>query len=547
MKHFSKDTLINFLLAIVSGSLLALAFPSPSIGSFALVGLIPLLFALQRSNAKGAALLGFIFGLSFFLTVLYWIQVFGFIAWIALASMLSLWMVLFALGVWIVMRTFKGTAQFVIIPALWALCELGRALGPWGFAWANLGSTANNPYLLQLVSYIGEYGLGFVFVMVNLIGLRAIEAVIAWVESRDRQWIAARTRLAALGLVTLIASVSIWPAAGAIMVEATGPNGAGAQTQTTESLKEPSTIKVAIIQANVPQSLKADTGNDDAIKARYLAMTKEALKSKPDLIIWPESALVSSISNEQDFLEEVNKLLIPKKTSLIFGCFEDEADLIHNDAFYFDRFGRRQAYRKIHLVPFGEYIPMRGLVERINNLATLVRNITPGTDCKVFEFPGQIQRGQEGSARTDAAIRSIGRFSTVICFESCDSPLVGKMVNAGAQALVVITNDGWFGKTAALEQHFRITRMRAAEYGVPVIQTANTGISGIIDSNGRITAKSGVEQQQILAGTLEFSSGVSFFARYGRLMPYLYLAIVLAGALYGLAVKLKAAPSLYKN
>ncbi|PIX51258.1 MAG: apolipoprotein N-acyltransferase, partial [Candidatus Aquicultor secundus] len=99
------------------------------------------------------------------------------------------------------------------------------------------------------------------------------------------------------------------------------------------------------------------------------------------------------------------------------------------------------------------------------------------------------------------------------------------MVNAGAQALVVITNDGWFGKTAALEQHFRITQMRAAEYGIPVIQMANTGISGIIDSNGRITAKSGAEQQQILSGTLEFSPGTSFFARYGRLMPYLYLAI----------------------
>ncbi|MHB8841916.1 MAG: apolipoprotein N-acyltransferase [Candidatus Aquicultor sp.] len=536
LKRFPKNTLIDFLLAIVSGLLLALAFPYPSIGSLAWIGLIPLLFALQRTNAKGAALLGFAFGLSFFFIVLYWIQVFGFIALIALSSMLSLWMVLFALGARLVMRTYKGTAQFVILPALWALCELGRALGPWGFAWANLGSTADNPYLLQLASYIGEYGLGFVFVMINLIGLRAIEAVVAQVERRDREWVVARVRLAALGITTLIASVMIWPAASAIVVDAAGPGETGMHA--SQSLKAPSAIKVAIIQANIPQNLKADVGNDDAIKARYLTMTKEALKSKPDLIIWPESALVSYISNEREFVEKLNKLLVPRNTSLIFGCFEDDAGLIHNDAFYFDRYGRRQAYRKIHLVPFGEYIPMRALVERINNLATLVRNITPGTDYKVFEFPGQIQRGQEGYARTDAAIHSIGRFSTIICFESCDSPLVAKMVNAGAQALVVITNDGWFGKTAALEQHFRITRMRAAEYGVPVIQTANTGISGIIDGNGRITAKSGVEQQRILLGTIEFSPGVSFFTRYGHLMPYLYLAIILAAALYRRALKL---------
>lgn len=533
------------MLAAISGLLVAVAFPHPfihpSINTLAWIGLIPLLFALQRSNLKTTPLLGLAFGLPFFLTVLYWIRIFGSIAWVALGIMLSLWMILFALGAWTTMRTYKGAAQFVILPALWTLCELGRSLGPWGFSWANLGSTVDNRYLLQLASYVGEYGLSFVMVMVNLIGLRVIEFVVTQVEHRDREQVVARMRLAALGVATLIASVAIWPAASAIVVEAAGPGGVGA-SRTAHLAETPSSVKVAIIQANVPQILKANVGNDDAIKARYLTMTKEALKSKPDLIIWPESALVSYVKDEQGFLEEVNKLLIPKKTSLIFGIFEDEHGFTHNNAFFFDRFGRRQTYRKIHLVPFGEYIPMRSLVERINNLATLVRNLSPGTEYKVFDFPGQVEK--ERAACTDTASHSLGKFSTIICFESSDSPLVGRMVNAGARALVVITNDGWFGKTAALEQHFRITRMRAAEYGIPVIQAANTGISGIIDSHGLIQEKSGAERQQVISGTLEFSPGTSFFARYGSLMPYLYLTIALVGVLYGFA-KRTTIPQIY--
>jgi apolipoprotein N-acyltransferase len=98
--------------------------------------------------------------------------------------------------------------------------------------------------------------------------------------------------------------------------------------------------------------------------------------------------------------------------------------------------------------------------------------------------------------------------------------------------LIVITNDGWFGRTAAAEQHFRISRMRAIEYGIPVIQAANTGISGIVSQNGEIKARTKLNERRVLYGPVAFASEPSFFARFGYMMPYFYIIIVLAAALY---------------
>ncbi len=194
---------------------------------------------------------------------------------------------------------------------------------------------------------------------------------------------------------------------------------------------------------------------------------------------------------------------------------------IYNSAFYINAQGVCQEYRKIHLVPFGEYMPMRSVVERLNDMAKLVRDIKPGSSYKVFNTPKDT-RGLTG------------KFSTIICFESSDSALVGKMVRNGARMIVVITNDAWFGDTAAIMQHFRITRMRAVEYGIPIIQAANTGVSGIIGSSGKVILRTGVEKQQLLYGTAAFAAKPSFFARFGYLIIYLYLAFLLVGLLYRL-------------
>ncbi len=489
----------GYILAAISGILLAIPFIYPSAGVIVWFGLSPLFFAAKSSNLKNAPFLGLVFGVVFFATALYWIRIFGFLAWGSLSLLLSVWDVLFAVGLWMILKSYRGVAQFALVPSLWALCEFGRSLGPWGFSWGFLGSTVDNPFLLKIASYSGELGLGFIIVLVNLGLFRALTG----------SGIRERVRGVAGGVAIALAAVLIWPAVGLAL-----PN--------TDEGSKAETIKVAVIQPNIAQAVKLDTSNNNEIKARYLVMTREALKSKPDLIIWPENILASYISDEDIYLARVKLLLAPTKTPLIMGGLNYVDGDTYNSAFYINAQGGRQEYRKIHLVPFGEYMPMRSLVERLNSMAKIVRNIKQGSDYKVFSTAKNAQG-------------PVGKFSVIICFESSDPALVSRMVRNGARMIVVITNDAWFRKTAALVQHFRVTRMRAVENGIPFIQAANTGVSGVIDSSGKVISRTGIEKQQLLHGTVTFASRPSFFARFGYLMTYLYLAFLMVGLLYRLS------------
>ncbi|MBE0447729.1 MAG: apolipoprotein N-acyltransferase [Actinobacteria bacterium] len=481
---------VNYLLAALSGILLALSFPYPSIGILAWVGIIPLLFAIKRSDFKITPVLGLVSGVIFFSILLYWILIFGFMAWVALSLFLSLSFILFTSGAWVAMQAYRSTAQLLIIPSLWATCEYIRSLGPLGFAWGNIGSAVNNPYLLWIASYTGEIGLGFVIVLVNLV----LFQILGTGDMRERM------RFAVTGILVLMLAVVVWPAIGMLVHDL----GKGSSK----------VINVALVQPNIEQRVKLDTSNNGLIKARYLVMTREALRSKPNLVIWPENIFVSFMSDEKKFIEETKRILNPTKTSLVFGGIDDIEGNIYNNAFYLNQEGTLQSYRKIHLVPFGEYVPVRGLVEQLNSMAKLVIDYTPGDDYKVFDTHHN------------------GTFSTVICFESSDSRLVRRMVRNGARMLIVITNDGWFGKTAAAEQHFQISRMRAVEYGIPVIQAANTGISGIVSRSGEVKARTKLNEKRVLYGSIAFASEPSFFARFGYMMPYFYVIIILAAILY---------------
>lgn len=486
MSYYIKQPLKNYILAALSGLLLALSFPYPSIGIFAWIGFIPLFFALKRSDLKVASLTGFIFGMTFFALVLYWILVFGILAWMALSLLLSLWMILFAAGSWAIMRYYRGAGQLMLIPSLWAICEYGRSLGSWGFAWAYIGSTVDNTDLLQIASYVGESGLGFIIVLFNLLLFQIL----------DKSVSARRLHFSFKDIPALAVIILLLVVAGFTLSRS--PDRSGRDS-----------IKMAIIQPNIGQNMKADIANNDDIKSRYLSMTKEALRLKPDLIIWPESAFISYISDEEVYLNRIEKLLISERTSLVLGGLDKIKENVHNGAFYIDHKGARHVYYKMHLVPFGEYMPMRGLVEKLNNMATMVRDLTPGNNPSVFKLSNN------------------RKFSTIICFESSDSALVGMMVRQGARMMVVVTNDAWFGKSAAAEQHFRITRMRAAEYGIPVVQAATTGISGIIDQNGEVISRTRLNEKRILSGSIMLSGEPSLFSRFGYLLPYIYLAMII--------------------
>lgn len=500
MKLLESRILRNYILAIISGLLLAVPFVYPSTGVMAWFALVPLFFAIKGGRLKDSLISGAIFGAVFFSVLLYWIQIFGYIAWLSLSLVLSIWMILFALGTRLVMENYTPTAQLVLVPALWATCELGRSLGPWGFAWGYIGLNVDNIYILRIASYFGELGIGFLIVLVNLL----LFYIAADIENGKR-------RAIVFGLVLLILLLSV-PVIDVLKNDLT-----------KKTAREE--LKVAIIQPNIAQSLKADLSNNEKIKAIYLSMTKQAIKFKPDLIVWPESVFASMVNEEQEYLSKITDMISSTNAELIFGGISmDVQGKTYNNAIYIDGQGKYWSYQKIHLVPFGEYMPFRPFVEMINSMAKFVEDRTPGKEYRVFNMAKDS--------------RLLGRFSTVICFESSDSRLVGRMVQNGARMIVVITNDGWFGKTAALEQHFRITRMRAAEYGVPVIQAANTGVSGIIESNGRVSIRAHKNKQAILVRQIAFSKRPSFYSRFGYLITYLFPAMLLVGVLAGVLGRL---------
>jgi apolipoprotein N-acyltransferase len=553
----------SYLLAGLSGVLLALAFPHSSITVLVWIGLIPLLFAIDRSNVKHAPLLGLICGIVFYAAVLYWIQVFGFIAWFALSVFLAVWIGLFSLGAKLVFERGKSMLPFLLLPALWALTEYGRALGPLGFAWANLGATTAGFRVSLLASYIGEPGVSAAIVFVNLALLRAVQTLRSY---------RVRKKLSTIKMNEVEIMVEVQPGSieqhielltdGLTDGDHDGIFASRISRRTAKRARNASqicigvavlslivlgflrapaaqqdvrtAIKVTLVQPSIPQSVKHNVANDSLIKSRYRTMTDRALRTwpaGPDLLIWPESVFISYIEDQKPYISAMTDLITQNNASFIFGGMsQDEQQRIFNNAIFVDATDKKkdyQSYQKTHLVPFGEYMPLRGFIERINDMADLVDDKTPGTRFVTFDisrtvrpkgYPNRVQR--------------LGKFSTILCFESADSRLVGRMVENGARMIVVITNDGWFGKTAALEQHFQIARMRAIEYGVPVVQAANTGLSGFIDQNGHVIARTAINRQEVLRSAINFASRPSFFAHYGTFLPYLYLAVILTAVLY---------------
>jgi apolipoprotein N-acyltransferase len=225
-----------------------------------------------------------------------------------------------------------------------------------------------------------------------------------------------------------------------------------------------------------------------------------------------------------------------RNTALLYGTLSrDKRNVIHNNAVFSDANRNVRSYQKMHLVPFGEYVPMRRLIERVNGKAKLVVDKTSGTNFAVFDFNNTDNDNASSNSKSGQKYVANGKFSSIICFESADSALVGNMVRKGARMIFVLTNDGWFGDSAALPQHYRISRMRAIEYGVPVIQAANTGVSGIIDKHGQTVLNTATNRRTIIKSRVSFSRNPSKYTSLGPWIPYLFCLIFIIFAAFSIS------------
>jgi apolipoprotein N-acyltransferase len=271
-------------------------------------------------------------------------------------------------------------------------------------------------------------------------------------------------------------------------------------------------VRVGLAQGNVPQGQKWDPAFAANIFNRYLSQTREAAARGARLILWPESATPFMFEEDRAAADVVLRLSRESGVALLVGSDQIERaspPRYFNSAFLIHPTGVVAGiYRKMHLVPFGEYVPFRNLLFFVGPLVESVGGFTAGETVTIFEAAG-------------------GTLSTGICYEAVFPELAREAVLRGSRLLSTITNDAWYGTSSAPYQHFEQARMRAVEQGRYLVRAANTGISGIVDPYGRVIASSRLFEEAVVVGDVRFLEELTVYARIGDAVPWASVALTL--------------------
>ena len=458
----------------------------------------------RREGARSARifLLGVVTGVIYFACTLYWIggvmaqhgnlPVIGAYAlMIGLALHLSLFVGLFA---WCLGRASGrfGVTGVWLAPWLWVAAEWLRAWLGWDFPWVLLGSAQTSVIpVVQLASVTGVYGLS------ALTALVSTAAAVLAVSRRREDW---------RGVVVVAAVVVVVIAGGAWRVSRAVLTSTGAQ------------IRVGLLQGNVPQDTKTDAAYRDAITERYVGLSRQAIGAGAQVVIWPEASTPFLFEQDLVLSGPIRRLAIEAKVPFIIGT--DEVDRtpgqpvrLYNSAVLVGTDGRtHDKYRKVRLVPFGEYVPFRKLLFFVGPLVESVGDFTPGTEFKTFDVNGS-------------------PMSVAICYEAVYGGIARTFVSEGAQLLTTITNDAWFERSSAAYQHFQQAALRAVEQGRYLVRSANTGISGAVDPYGRVMAETPLFESRMLAVDVRLLSDRTIYNRIGDVVAWASL-VVAAGVFW---------------
>jgi apolipoprotein N-acyltransferase len=465
---------------VLSGLLFAFAFP-PFEGIVLLpIALVPWLVALGREERSTRALVsGLVFGLAYWCASIPWIVyvvthyggqsgVMGVVCLILLALILAEWPALVAWGT--VFAAPPGGWRFALFPLLWMASEHVRTVAYKGFPW-NLTAHAlyRHPVWLQTASVWGVYGVGALTV-----GLSALVAA-------------------------SVAARSFRPMIGAaVLVVAAGSFGAIRLAAPARPAPE---IAVALLQPNLSEEARATPEGEAAAYRAVIDQARAAAQDLPALIVIPESAFPVYWQHSERLRQDLASVAHLGPRILFNDVEETEAGQDFNAARLLGPDGLSgPPYRKVHLVPFGEYVPLP----------------------KVFFFVRQVSTeiGAFAAADRPTVLRSAGlAIGTAICYETIYPSLAREQTSDGANLLATISNDSWYGTAGAQPQHFAGAVLRAVENERDLVRAAITGISGIVDAKGRILAETAPDERAVVRGSVRLERGATVWTRWGYRIP----------------------------
>jgi apolipoprotein N-acyltransferase len=467
--------------ALASGLLVSATFPPLGWWPVAFVAMAPLLWVLRSAGARRGTALGLAFGLGCYGATLYWIERFGQMAWLSLTLLCTVSAVAFGLLAPAMFRRGRPIVTAVGLAALWTVMDWVRTSWPLGgFSWGSLGvSQVDNRATVRLATVAGVWGVTFVVVAVNALLVEAI----AGGGGGGR-------RAGLLGLAVLSIATPL-------LIPFSVPDG-----------RE---VDVATLQVDVRQAASASSFGEDLGVARlHIALHARLASNPPDLAVWGEGALDPGAANNPQTIADVRRVIAQVGSPTLVGAVLDDPDgTQRTSVLLFDGAGNAvDRYDKVHLVPFGEYVPWRDELSWISAIQQIPVDRTPGERVHTLSTAG------------------LPPIAAPICFENSFPALTRAFVRAGADLLVVPVNNASYGTTAASAQHLQMSRMRAVEDGRWVVNAAVSGISAFVDPTGRVVAQAGLFQPAIVRHAIRSSDVITPYVRLGDWLPRLSLVIV---------------------
>jgi apolipoprotein N-acyltransferase len=499
MSHISTK---KILYSILSGVMLTASFPPLNWDWIVWFALVPLLKVLEKEPPSAVFRLGFIAGLAHYLTLIYWIfhvlGTYGGLNIIVSAGILLLFCLYLSLypAIFAVLFRYMGKTRLPILMAasIWVSLELIRAKFLTGFPWGLLGySQHGNAVLIQIVDIIGVYGLSFIILSVN-----TLIYLLLFNSDFGSKW-----KSFGLEASVLIIFIAIIIGYGKYRLS---------EYETEASEMRP--LRVAIVQGNIDLSIKWDPVYQKETMNKYHRLTRVSYGFNPELILWPETAVPFFFQEGSELSKEVIRISRESGAYLIFGSPAYKRN--KTDVDYYNRIYLLSPqgvvagkYDKVHLVPFGEYVPMKRFLPFVHRLVAAAGDFKSGKEVSPLRIPHCPAGG-------------------LICYEAIFPELSREHAKKGAKILVNLTNDAWFGMTSAPYQHLFISMFRAVETRRPLIRAANTGFSAFIDPRGEILSIGDLFNEEVLIKEIRVGGDkLTIYSKYGDFFAYLLLIICL--------------------